>query len=360
MYKNIVMSSLVVASLLLSGCGGESDTTCRIDVQNALDDGEFDKAISLLENSCANAYTESDLNLNLATAYMGKSGFGVSDVVAMIIDANNNSGDALTSFTVAVEQNKEPNSLPMLDKSNSYYLASIAEGNKTTASQLCSIAELNTTTDSRRTNVCLYVGFNETIKAVNTITYLTDDLTTLVDSINSDLNTTPFDMQASLDALAWSLNQTIPNGSTITASDINISGVGYAHLEVSDPSGSSLTFYRLAKSTTQGSPNSTLITDGYCDENGSKSNCTGMEDNATGAIINSIAGCYACPVSFDSADGGDIASLLVDTFNSGADIVIAVTNDPDITQSINDFKTDIGVAVDANITITDILNYLNQ
>jgi len=360
MYRKYVITSLVALSLLLSGCGDESDTTCRIDVQNALDDGEFDKAIALMEGSCAAAYEESDLNLNLATAYMGKSGFGVSDVVAMIIDANDNSSDALTSFTVAVDENKEPNSLPMLDRSNSYYLASIAEGNLTTAEDLCSVEALDATDDSRRINVCLYIGFNETIKAVNTITYLTDDLTTLVDSINSDSNATPLDMQASLDALAWSLGQSIPNGSDINATDVNISGVSYAHLAVSNPSDSGLLFYRLAKSSTPGAINSTVITDGYCDINGNKENCLNMEDNETGAIINPISGCYACPVAFDSTDGGSISALLVDALNNGVDTVVAVTDDPDITETINDFKADLGVAADADITITDILDYLNQ
>ncbi|WP_457746059.1 hypothetical protein [Sulfurimonas sp.] len=359
MYKKIVFSSVFTLSILLGGCGN-SDTTCRIDVQNALDDGQFDTAINLLEGSCSAAYSQSDLNLNLATAYMGKSGFGVSDVVNMIINSNTYTGDAFSNFLISVDNFKTPNSLPLLDRSNSYYLASIAEANKTTAAELCSLAELNTTTDSRRLNVCLYIGFNETIKAANTITYLTGDITTLVNSINNNTNTTPLDLQASLDALSWAIGAPIPNGSTVTASDVNISGTLYAELNVSNPSSSGLIFYRLARSSTPDVNNSTVLTDGYCDVNGSRDSCLGMEDNVTGAIVNPIAGCYACPVLFDNPASGDIAQLLVETMNSGSDAIIAASGDPDIQQAIADFTFNITGATDANVTITDILNYLNQ
>jgi len=360
MYKNIALSSVFVISLLFSGCG-ESDTTCRIDVQNAIDDGQFDTAIGLLEGSCATAYSDSDLNLNLATAYMGKSGFGVSDVVDMIITSNDTTGDAFSNFLVSVDAFKQADSLPLLDRSNNYYLASIAEANKTTSQELCSLAELSTTTDSRRINVCLYVGFNETIKAANTITYLTGDINTLVDSINNGTNTTPLDLQASLDALSWAIGATpLPNGSAVTPLDVNISGRSYAHLVVTNTGGSTSTFYRLAKSSTPDVNNSTVVTDGYCDVNGSKDACIGMEDNITGAITNPIAGCYACPVLFDNPDSGNIAQLLVDTLNNGTDTIIAVTDDPDIQSAVTDFTLEITGSADGNVTVNDILNYLNQ
>jgi hypothetical protein len=356
MFKRVIAISLLGLSLMFSGCG-EEDTTCRIDVQNALDKGEFDKAIDLMNGVCATAFTPSDMSLNMATAYMGKSGYGVSDVADMMLNSS-----SFSSFTLEVDSKKAPDSLPLLDKADKYFLASIADGNKTTADTLCTSAEINASNDARLSNVCLYVGFNSVIKTTSAITYLTNDIDTLVSSIDSSTqDTTPDDMKASLDALQWAIdaNATLDNNSTITANDVNISGKTYTHLNVST---NGKVFYRLAKSSVRDVNNSTLITDGYCDVDGNKTACEGIEYSGTGAIDTSAsnaANCYACPLAFDGA-APDVASLLVDALNSGADSIGAVSADADIKQSIDDFKAEITGGSAADVTIADILNYLNQ
>jgi len=358
MYKKIISASLVVTSLIFTGCG-DSDTTCRIDVQKALDKGDFDGAISDLNGKCSNAYTSSDLNMNLATAYMGKSGYSVSDVADMLINTNNN-GDSFSSFLSSVDAKKTAESLPLLTLANGYFVNAIATDILDKGSDLCSLSRLNNTNDSRVTNACLYIGFNQTIQAANTITYLTGDITRVVDSINNDSNTTPYDMRASLDALAWSVKDsyTPKSDTTITATGINIRGNTFAHIEV-DYTGNGK-FYRLAKSTTRDANNTTIITDGYCDSDGNRTTCQGMEDNTTGEIINPIAGCYACPVIMDGNSTLGIAQLLVDTLNNGTDAIIAVSGDEDISNSIDDFKEEITGSRDGNVTIDAIINYLQQ
>lgn len=362
MYKKIISASLVAAAVMFSGCGNDN-TTCRIDVQKAIDEGRYDNAISDLQGKCATAYTQSDLDMNLAAAYMGKSGYSVSDIADMLINSGDN-GEAFTSFLTSVDAKKRGNSLPLLSKANGYFLNAIQAGGNASAIKLCSRANLDAKNDSRLTNACLYIGFNETIKAANTITYLTGNVDTLVQSINNDSNRTPYDMRASLEALAWAVNPSYPlqSDTNISASTVTFSGNHtFADVNVTyTENGESKLFYRLAKSTRRGSNNTTVVTDGYCDVNGSRDNCQGMEDNTTGGIINPIAGCHACPVVMDVNDTLSASQLLVETINNGADTISAVAGNDDVASSIADFKEEITGSRDGKVTIQNIIDYLQK
>jgi len=363
MMKRTIFGSLVLMATLFSGCGDSSESTCRIDVQLAIDAGDYDSAVSALEGNCASAYSQSDLKYNLATAYMGKAGYGVSDVISMLVDAGDASnGSAFSSFiNSANESTSGGNSSIYLDKAKLLYLESVTSDANATIDTLCNRADLNTTTNTRFSASCLYLGLNQTLQTVNTILLLTKDVDTLISSIDGSA-TTPLDMQASLDALSWAIdaNATLSNVSSITPSDVNISGSPYTHLIVLN---NGETFFRLAKSSVRDSNNSTVLTDGYCDTNGSKVNCSDIEDNTTndGSVdLTKSTGCYACPVDFGSGENQDIAILLVDALNGGTGAISNVTNDASIQQSIDDFKIEIGGSADANITIDNILQYLNK
>jgi hypothetical protein len=360
MYKKIISGSLVVASLMFSGCGN-TDTTCRIDVQNAIDKGNYDVALSKLKGQCASAYTRSDLNMNLAAAYMGKSGYSVSSIVDTLINSGDDNGNAFTSFVSSVDAKSATDSLPLLKSAEDAYVAAIQTATKKTIRALCSKTELNATRDSRRANACLYIGFNEVIKTANTFSYLTGNIDGLVNSISTDQNATPYDMRASLDALAWDYNSSYsPSEGTISSTDVNISGNSFANVKVNY--GANGLFYRLAKSTTRDANNSTVITYGYCDVNGNKDACADIE-NSDGSIDTNktnASNCYACPVLVDGNNTLDVASLLVNTLNNGSDTIAAVVNDPDISKSIGDFKKEITGSRDGNVTIDNIIKYLQK
>jgi len=369
MYKKILSASLLATTVMFSACGN-NDTTCRIDVQKAIDEGRYDNAISDLKGRCASAYNTSDLNMNLAAAYMGKSGYSVSDIINMVIDSGDNgNNNAFTSFLTSVDQKKNANSLPLLTTASQYYVKAIERGNVTQASVLCSAANLQVIDDPRLDNACLYIGFNETIKAANTITYLTGDVNTLVNSIDNNNSSTPYDMRASLDALGWAMNPNYPlqADTNISASSVTFSnGRTFADINVTyTVNNQQKVFLRLANSMTQDINNTTVITDGYCDVNGSRENCQGMEDNTTGEIINPIAGCYACPVIMDTNNTLSVTQLLVDTINNGTDTISAVSGDQSVTNAVNDFKQEIINArtngdTSTTITVNDIINYLQQ
>lgn len=363
MLKKVLATSSVALSLILSGCGDNSDSTCRMDVQLALDNGDYTQAIDALDGSCSSAFTQSDKDYNLATAYMGKAGLGASDVLKIVIDSSDTSGpennNTFSTFLSSFNENKSDSATIYLQDAQNYYLKSIGGDENSTINSLCSQEDLNSSDSTRLSSACLYLGFNQTLQTANTITLLTGNVDALVSSLDSDSNdTTPLDMQASLDALAWAIdtNNTFANGSTISSEDINISGNSFVALTVVN---SGLTFYRLARSDVRDANNSTILTDGYCDVNRSKANCSGIE-NSDGSINNTNLGCYACPVDFGNNSTQNVADLLVNTLNGGTDTISNVSDDPDIADSVNNFKTDLGVSADANVTVQDMLDYLNK
>jgi len=366
MYKKVISISLVAMAAMFTGCGND-DAVCRIDVQKAIDKGQYDSAISDLNGRCANAFTSSDLNMNLAAAYMGKSGYSVSDIVDMLVSSDDSNGDAFTAFLSSVDSKKNANSLPLLNKASQYFINAIAIDGKRDAATLCSPERLSED-NPRVTNACLYIGFNQTLTTANTITYLTGDVDKVIDSINSDSNTTPYDMRASLDALAYVIDTayTPRTDTTISGpSAVSIAGASFADVNVTyTDNGVSKVFYRLAKNTTRDANNTTLITDGYCDANGNRTVCEGIE-NDDGSIDTqnlAAANCHACPVVVDinTGSGLSVAQLLVDSFNGGSDTIAAVSGDPDITSSIEDYKEEITGSRDGNVTIQNIIDYLQK
>ena len=360
MYKKVISISLVAMAAMFSGCGN-SDTTCRIDVQKAIDEGRYDDAIVNMNGSCKSAFDASDLAMNMASAYMEKAGYSISDVSDMLINNNGDNGDAFSSFISDINSKKTDNSLPLLTKAKSYYIQAIGGD-----ANICTDDNLTQINNSRLTNACLYIGFNDTVTTANTITYLTNNVSGEVDAINGD-SATPYDMNASMDALAWSINKTfkLRNRTTITATDIKIKGNSYANIIVTYTNTTpKKTFYRLAKSSVREPKNTTLIRDGYCDANGDKTACIGLE-NSDGSINDLTKSCYPCPVMLDSNSSLSVTDSLVDTFNNGTNTISAVSDDPDITQSINDFKKEVinskkNGSANTLITLQDMIDYLQK
>lgn len=345
--------SLAVA-LLLSGCGSD-DATCRIDVQTAMDKGDFDAAISKLDVECASAFSVSDKNYNLALAYMGKAGYGVSDVLISLLDSNDNaSDDALTTFASSLTKTKQADSSTYLQTSKEHFLRTLTSDANETLANLCVGA--STSDNLRLRDVCFYYGFNQIVTTVDTLSYLTGDLSSALTSINDRSGNTPDDLQASLDALGFATGGTKGN---VTKSAITISGTNYNHLKVTV---NAKTFYRLATSNAPDPTASTILTDGYCDENGSKANCEGIE--LSGGDINTTnhaaALCFACPVGIDTNRSTDVVSVLVDALNEGTDAIANLSDDADTQQSIDDLKADIDTNHDKNISTQEMLDYLNQ
>lgn len=350
--------------MLLGGCGSE-ETSCRIDVQKDIDQGNFDAAISKLNGSCASTFNENDRLYNLATAYMGKAGYGVSDVIKVMVEADDNSNSgSFSTFTKSINKNKKSDSLDLLGQAKSYFLRSLdpsVTSVQTLFNKYCSRSG-SKFVDPRIKNACFYVGFNDVIRTSVTVGELTKDVDKVVDAIDTKTSSAiPIDMKVSLDALAWATGNSIQNGSTVTpGAPQSIKGNKYIPLVLIN---NGETFYRLADAKAPDKNSSTILTDGYCTASGDTSACAGIE-KPDGSIdtskIPSGTTCYACPVSVESnASTAKVADLLVEALNNGTDSILSISNDPDLEDSVKKFKKEVTGSENGRVTIDDIMKYLN-
>ena len=357
------LAGLAIASavaLTLTGCGDNEELNCRISVQKAIDEGRFDTAITQLEGECKNYFDQSDLSYNLATAYMGKAGFSLSDLLKIALDSGD-ADDAFAAFMSSIDKQAHDESMKFLNEAKRYYLESIGMDSNTSLGDICDDPVLSE--QVRVQNVCTYAPLALLTKSTITVSYLTNDVEKVAEVIsNTDsIEDIPLDMKASTDAMAWAIGQTPPNDSNITAKPVTIKDKSYAHLNVvlQDK-----TFYRLAKDTTPSPTNSTILTNGYCTTDGNTTACEGIE-NEDGSIDTTnpaAAICYACPVDL-GGDSAAITDILVDTLNEGTDAITSIYSsqtDVDIEQSIADIKKDITGGEDRDVTVDDIIKYLND
>ncbi len=352
MKKSLIgFSALIV--MLLSGCGGEE--TCRFDMQVSLDKGEFERVVDRLENdaSCRAEYGGDDYMVDLGVAYMGKAGLGVTDIIVAASESSE-SGSSATfgTFVNTVGASRSDSALQDLDRAVTNFEGYLAG------------TECNSTTlTSGQKDVCLYQGLSDTMSAAVTFDYLTDDIDSWVEqnaSAENDVNANgnPDDLDASACALQLAVldngvcaeNVTATHESNVTFS--NGRSYGFVDVDVTDGALAVERFFHLM---TLVDPKSTVITEGYC-----------TTDFVYAADINATpdtnASLYPCPVdqSDDPANELSVADLLVSTLNDGLDTILAlVGGDEQLQADITAFVTEISPD-DGNITITEILDYLNQ
>jgi hypothetical protein len=334
MTKKLIGSS-ILAIMLLSGCNSDlKEGNCSFNAQQSIDKEEYNSAINLLNSEeCKTSMPTLSLNNNLGVSYLGLAGFSIYDIIGSLIKDTNGASTS-ASFISDITSNKKNNTLQDLEKAIGYF--SNVKDNLN-----CSALDLN----NAEKDACLYIGLAETVKASVTFSYLTKDLDKF---LNSDGNSD--DMIASSCAMEYALTTpsscsslgtdvssivelpeiTFANTKTYTPTNVNVNGIEYQYL--------------ISKVTT---PNNSILTENLCDL--SFNTCNSIYDN----------NCYACPVDqTNSTEELYSIDLIVDSINNGTDSISSVINDPEIEQSIIDFKNDI--SPNGDITNQDILDYLNK
>ena len=334
--------------LTLFGCGsGDDAASCRFDMQQALDKGNYSVVIAELSNpgsSCYAAYSGNDWQLDLGAAYMGQAGLAISDIIALVGAEDEGGNSSFDQFIDGVSSKQTTSALDDLANANNAF---------TSALNGTSCLSLNLSNSEK--DICLYQGLVSTLKATTSMSFLTDNLGILLDDSNPDQDLEKEKMQASMCALQ-KINQgtdcsaapgavtvgtdvdfTYNDSSTRTFRDIQviINGNEYHRLGT----GSAVT------------PGTTVLTKDYCQNDFSNLSATWNVSTSP----------YACPLNQDPAQADqNVSTLLVETLNSGLDSLQgALGGDPDLAQDIQDYKTEIDV--DSNgITIDEIQNYLNN
>jgi len=271
MLKNIIATSLVAATLILSGCG-DAEGESRLAAQSAIDSGDFSAAIANLEAKPAR--TDSD-NLTLASAYMGEAGFSFVDVISLMgsdTDPSSGSASGFEGFAKQIDDKKTPETLANIDKAIAAYSAI----STVTADAPSRVQERAVATTSKG-DAALFLGIAYLTKATVVMSYL-GNITELGNGSSSVVNA---ELQASADAIKCVYTGTCGGITFSTRPDLNVD------LNVSG-------FIRTATPGTDASTRGELVLTNYVD------NVYAVDGNYTinDAIISAINGGFDAIVDF--------------------------------------------------------------
>ena len=342
MIKRIMLTTLLVAGLMFSGCDESSDGEDTLNAQQMLDNGDYTGVIALLENE-----SSSDTNnLLLGAAYMGKAGLSLSDIITIVTSSGDSSNGTFATFVEGVANKRSTTALEDLEKSTTYYTNVI--GSKCTDSSL-------TLSDSQK-DVCLFIGLSSTMKAATAISYIADDVTALATNTNGvddQLKAASCAMEYAYDGNTTGCTSSSNGNVTFTTTSRT-----YEDLDVTY-NGSTFAF--LITNTT---PKSSVVTDDYCPLDDFSKRVAKTDSTYNASTY------YVCPVN-ESSSTTDIttAEVLVDAINSGIDYFGAIVSD-DIKEDIDKFKCEIlngtyssgscTVSLTTDITTSTVITYLNN
>ncbi len=343
--KKILGVFSVLFLLITASCTVEdSKEAYRYEILKALDSGDYDKVIELLENQekYQKAFSKDELNLNLAAAYIGKAGYDVNTIINDIIETDSE-GDAFKIFAQAISNKASGNAIKYLNKALEKYLSILNGVSCDTPDNL---------TDYQK-DACFLKGLIETAKGTNSLVLIieenpderADTIEKWVKGVQTcteddrNANSIPDEIDATACAIEYANNGTcsIPNTtlstSSVTFTDGN-SNFNYTLLTIQINPDSTCTgittgtFYKLVLNT------DVVLTDGYCDTN---FNPCQSPDGVT---------CFPCPVVQDTTNL-TVEDTIVDTINTGVDSVISSLPEDvksDVEQNLQEFKREICLA----------------
>ncbi|MDF1883414.1 hypothetical protein JHD49_05610 [Sulfurimonas sp. SAG-AH-194-C21] len=345
MIKKAYIASLVVGTLLFTGCGdGTSEGEDTLVTQQLLDKGQFRSVIARVEPT---ASTSEDY-LTLAAAYMGKAGFSLSKIIGIVAtSATATGGSEFSSFINKASSNSTPTTLNDLEVAVTYY--------KKVVEDRC--IDKKITLGVAESDICLYIGLANVSSTAVTIGYITDDVSVLID------NTGKIDdkLRASTCALEYAFTGVISDPACTPSGEVNVtftqSNRTYSDMSIT-VNGKDFG-YLLTQNDADTGLRSTAITNGKC-----------TLDSFSTRVDETIAvDYYACPINESSdVSKSDITTdkVLVNALNNGLDAIRASAS-ADVQSDIDKFIEEVLVEsgrsindVNTRITTQDIINYLNS
>ena len=342
-YKT-TLAVILLSSLLLTGCGEDSTDACVFGVQQNLDKGDYDSVIATLENNatCDGALTSETAWLNLASAYMGKSGLTTSNLLGAVLDSSGTS--AMSSFMTSFAASATAEGLSNLKKASAVYAyldTTVCDGNETgDQAEACLFDGLTSLTTA--------VGSLSAVVGSETLALLESGVTT-GDANDLNSNGTADQLEITACAIADALNGscTIATVSANLATPtFNFTSGNFGPYTSRDYNISTNHAYKLISGT------SVLTTEGACDTTGTT--CSPLDGTT----------CFPCPVALEG-NTTTVTSGLIDIINNGGlDSLSAFLPadggvDANITADlINSIETAAGINSDGTITEDEISAFL--
>ncbi len=364
-FKNWVILFLLIIGL--AGCNAfesnsnkNSSEACKFEVSQALDQGEYDRAIELLNGTCRDAFTPEERNMNLGAAYLGKAGYDIPSLVNDILESKDESTDPFAEFISRASQKGDAGkAIKYLDKAKYYYIQALKAAGFTD----CNSTKINAISDpSERSlikDICLFKGISQVSQSATSFNLLlktTNETTSIEDVVEAwstgeienacqdvDNNDVVDAAQFASCALEYATK-----GSSSSCNSVFLTNGTFGHngknfevvklqIQSSVPGCDNKTDYKVLE-ISNGSK-ILVLTDGFCNiNNGTK--CNGTNENT---------GCFPCPIVSDSENKTyTVVDTIVETINNGteeiSDIISNVSgtnNETDIEEAVNEFKKDL-------------------
>lgn len=360
--RSFLAVSIASSLTLLTACGDQSDdSNCRYYIQQDLDSQSYDDAISKLESTaCQDTYLEDEYLIDLASAYLGKSGYSLTNILSATLEEDDESeSDSFSTFSSQISDLKNDDSYEYLQKTQETFETFLG-------SKCIDISDKTPTEEG----ICLVKGVVDLTKTALAVDFLAGDLG-LEESETLDLSTCalsytlnyptslPYDCGEEQVTTTESVTFTIPNDDETA----EILTKTYEHITITDGTNSD----NFLQSIPDVGISSIVFTDGYCTTD--YVDC-GEGDDQVADIDGAV--CYVCPTQ--SAEDETVNDFVVDALNNGLDNIDSLLDgidsegDTDLQESIEEFKEDIGncdasganACTDDDYTLQDIIDYLDS
>ncbi len=349
--KKLILSIMpFIMAFALSGCNDELEQNaklCRYYVQQDMAQDKFDSALQRLETqSCQDSYPNETYKIDKGTAYMGRAGTSLTDVIGAMIDAEDDGDtDGFQTFAESMSRSTTATALPDLLLAHKAFDDYLGER--------CNLIANPTGTQN---GVCFLDGFISVIQSTMAIEALAGgniDNWLVSDSQDLSLKRSTCALQyihadAQGEGAKFDYNVSCDDISALNknAGDAGFTNATYTLVEVTSNDGEAEQFLH---SPEQGVM---VVTSGYCDLDYTEA-------------TKETEGAYPCPALRGVADELSMEHYLVDALNTGFDNIehtIAISGQDEngeIQESIDEFKAEIGGNGTA-FTLDDIITYINK
>jgi len=340
MIKNIIATSLVGLTLIMSGCG-DTEGEDRLETQQMLDTEDYAGVIAKLESSASTQ----DEYIALASAYMGKAGLSLTNIITSMASSDNKNDSAFSGFVTSISSSSSISALPDLNKAIDYYSKVVKGG----------CANPNIQLNNAQKDICLYKGLASTSSAAVTIDLISGDISTFGD----DTSTEDYKLSASVCGMNYAFDRNATGCSVVESSDVNFTTINkiYTPLIITVDADTNSTKYHYLMNDT----NQTVLTKNYC---------TATDfSTRTETFVTGTPQYYACPINeVATSEELTTAGVLVNVLNDGIDSIGGAASD-ETQGDIDEFKceilggtysnSDCNVSLDNNVSEQDVIDYLN-
>ena len=321
MIGKVLTVSAITAMLLFSGC--ENDAEDRITTQQMLDSGNYNGVISILEPK--DVKTDDD-KLKLASAYMDKAGFSLTDLISIVASGEDETDSPFASFVTSVKGVKTADTLDDLQNAI-YYYGEIVDVEKYVNASPSRADDLNESEEDITIDTNeFFLGLAYMTKAATVLSYMGD--VSKLQEVGDDAN-----ILASGCAMAKVYAPSkIPKecASVNYVGLVTIEGSNYSPIEVILNNGNGERYYLLANDLRD-----QLVLSDY--------------------TTNFVGTSYPMPVKDEYLT---VFSSLLDSLNKAFDFILSTAPD-DVKEDIINYRDELNTDLDPRISVTELTTYLN-